>query len=357
MTSTTQAGDAVSEPFPIYTLAHKYMLYDVNVVSYVRAKYNIIGVLMGGLPQAPQQNVFLGIPLELMPEEARLLVEKGVAFIVDDVKAHRQGFMGNGMSTEERKAFQSALSRQGIAAAKDAERKGEDRKKEALNKKFGTSDWNDIPEDMLVPSAKRTAKKGKKPGSRLPASDGSEGSRAPSGTATPAEDEDSLFAPSMNSSSASRPPKAASRSSSLAPSAEPIPYAVTPTTSTPPLTPAPPRPDEALPPPDVPASYPLFKHLHEKSYFLAPGLRFGCQYMAYPGDPLRFHSHFLCNGMDWDQEFDLLDLVGGGRLGTGVKKGFLIGGEEKDAVTGEVKGNDVESEGKVRTFCVEWGGM
>ena len=95
---------------------------------------------------------------------------------------------------------------------------------------------------------------------------------------------------------------------------------------------------------------------------MAPGLRFGCQYMAYPGDPLRFHSHFLCNGMDWDQEFDLQDLVGGGRLGTGVKKGYLIGGQVKAGsavadVNGQSAPQSEEEKDIVRTFCIEWGGM
>lgn len=77
--------------------------------------------------------------------------------------------------------------------------------------------------------------------------------------------------------------------------------------------------------------------------------------MAYPGDPLRFHSHFLCVGKQWDEEFDLMDLIGGGRLGTGVKKGFLIGGVE-ETLEEEERGS-VEDSDDVRTFCVEWGGM
>lgn len=36
------------------------------------------GCLIGTLPQVPQQNVFLGLPLELMIEEAALLLEKGM---------------------------------------------------------------------------------------------------------------------------------------------------------------------------------------------------------------------------------------------------------------------------------------
>lgn len=345
MASSSQAAATVAEPFPIFTVAHKYILYDVDTVSHARAKHNITGVLIGGLPQAPQQNVFSGIPLELMPEEARLLVEKGVAYLVDDVKAHKDNMLGNGLAPEERRAFQNALRKQGGAAAKDAERKMEDRKNAALEKKFGSSDWNDIPEDMLISNGKKGGKKGKRAGSRTPVAN----STAASGAATPAEEVESLFTPPVGSAPPpSGPPKSTPVTPAATSSSEPTPWGVTPTTSTPPLNPIPPPPQEALPLPDVPTSYPLFKHLHEKSYFMSPGLRFGCQYTAYPGDPLRFHSHFLCSGMGWEEEFDLLDIVGGGRLGTGVKKGYLIGGQEVD---------EGETDKGVRTFCIEWGGM
>ena len=79
--------------------------------------------------------------------------------------------------------------------------------------------------------------------------------------------------------------------------------------------------------------------------------------MAYPGDPLRFHSHFLCNGLEWDEEFDLLGLVGGGRLGTGVKKGFLIGGRADGLNDADSKKSDIDSGSAVRSFCIEWAGM
>ncbi|KAG6331175.1 hypothetical protein ID866_7912, partial [Astraeus odoratus] len=45
-------------------------------------------MLTGTLPHLSQQNVFLGVPLLLMPEEVVLLVEKGFAYLVDDKKAH-----------------------------------------------------------------------------------------------------------------------------------------------------------------------------------------------------------------------------------------------------------------------------
>jgi len=333
----------IPEPFPIFTLAHKYMLYDVNVVTYIRQKYNVCGVLIGGLPQAPQQNVFLGIPLELMPEEARLLVDKGAAYVADDVRSHKQGFLDNGLSVDEQKAFQASLSKQGQAAAKDVGRRADERKKAALTKKLGADNWNDIPEDMLLPSTRRGKKKGGARG----------GHQTPTREAQ--EDGESLFGPPGEPivKNTDGPPKA----SYVIPTGSSVgrlEFAITPTTSHPPLRATVPTADHAPHIPEVPQSYPLYKHLHEEGYFMAPGLRFGCQYTAYPGDPLRFHSHFLCNGMDWDDEFDLLDIVGGGRLGTGVKKGFLVGGVEQKDSTETVQ---AAHEKPVRAFCIEWGGM
>lgn len=54
-----------------------------------------------------------------------------------------------------------------------------------------------------------------------------------------------------------------------------------------------------------------------------------------------------------------MDIVGGGRLGTGVKKGFLIGGSEPDSIGGTTGGNKDgnEDEGRIRTFSIEWAAM
>ncbi|KAK4617531.1 putative tRNA-splicing endonuclease subunit tsp-4 [Fulvia fulva] len=336
MASTT-SDQAVTEPVAIFKLANRYMIYDVNVATYLRREHNIIGVLGGTLPQASQQNVFLGMPLQLMPEEARLLVQKGVAHIVDDVAAHKRNFLGQGMSAEERKAYQSALRKQGQGAAMEQVKKSEDRKKAALQKKGATENWNDIPDDMFTPRVRKPKKEDKKKEDE-PVIGG--------GGGVVADEDDSLFDTRINPASANG---ARSRASSNGSTAGPEPYGVTPTISYPPMQVDRPQPSETVELPEAQDSYPLYKHLHENGYFMAPGLRFGCQYMAYPGDPLRFHSHFLCNGLGWDEEFDLQGLVGGGRLGTGVKKGFLLGGDEADTAEGK--------DGNVRAFCVEWAGM
>jgi len=358
--STVTGTPEVSEPFPIFLVANRYVLYDINTISHVRRAHHITGVLIGGLPQAPQQNVFLGVPLELMPEEARLLVEKGVAFVVDDVAAHKHAFLEGGLGADEKKVFLRNIKKQGVDATKVQQKAAVDRKMDALRKiqeKKG-GDWNDIPEDMLVSGPRKP--KGKKtrgqPGVSQPTSGTSTPNPGTSGRSTPLSppsnpdgNDESLFGPPSSSKPTQAMPAPVPVDNLDADSDG---LKITPTTSYPPLRALPPpRADnDTQPLPEVGASYPLFRHMHNKDYFLAPGLRFGCQYMAYPGDPLRFHSHFLCNGMAWDDEFDLLDIVGGGRLGTGVKKGFLVGGEEG-------KRPDQDAQGSVRAFCIEWSGM
>jgi tRNA-splicing endonuclease subunit Sen34 len=303
---------SVSEPFPISKVTNRYFLYDINTITYIRREYHICGVMIGGIPQIPQQNVFLGIPLELMPEEARLLVEKKAGYIVDDVESHDGGTRG--LQEAEKEAFRKDLELQGKHAAKRSQKLAKDRQDKALK---GMKDRGEaIRQSLKDATVKENVEC--------------------SAEAAAGKEDSSLFDDAQS---------LASTSTQTRPAQE---WAVTPTTSIPPLQTHP--IDPPLPLPETPTSYPLFKHLHTNGYYMSPGLRFGCQYSVYPGDPLRFHSHFLAVGAGWDEELSLLDIIGGGRLGTGVKKGYLLGGTpDSDAA------KDID--GKVRTFCIEWGGM
>ncbi|KAJ5312382.1 hypothetical protein PENANT_c027G05010 [Penicillium antarcticum] len=311
-------------PIPISYVSGRYLLFSIDAVTYLRREHNICGVLIGTLPQIPQQNVFLGLPLELMPEEARLLVDKGVACIVDENKAHDSM---NTLLEEDRRRYLHDLQAQGLHASRlHADRK-EQQKEQALKNRLNDKNAN--------PKAKAAA---------AAAVQAQTPENVPS---TPSKKDDAVvdlfaaedpFTPSKDTASASTPSQDA--------------MGITPATSYPPLS-IPPS-SSHLSAPAVPPSYPLFAHLHSRGYFLSPGLRFGCQYTAYPGDPLRFHSHFLVVSYDWDENIDLMDLIVGGRLGTGVKKGFLIGGAKKTLDDVESEADRVDS---VRTFSLEWAGM
>ncbi|XPS99866.1 tRNA-intron lyase [Ascochyta lentis] len=515
------APKEVSEPFPISCVAGRHLLFDVDIISHVRRNHNICGVLVGTIPNLSQQNVFLGIPLELMPEEARVLVEGGHAYIVDDVETHRQGFQE--MSRADRMKYLAEMDRQGVEAANESLAAQERKKDVALKKKglrkeaetetapsvadstatvessaFAPSVTDSTASDATVhvdlpsptgsglgfimkgsgflehaspvnassiasaPSESSSTvasdlessfvdlgsiMKGSSflgPSSVVAKSEVSEGDaqsgndaltssprtfnssssfsdlgsimkgssfldpvptevkierveleeatpllvKEDEGTAEEVEVEEAQLVEAMlnefeaqtvedpqeiaSATTEARPERAedpeevdpsATETSLFDPEpATSIPTAkstssksvfsqrqyITPTTSTPPL-PTPPK-DESRPLPAVPKSYPLFRFLHSHGYFFMPGLRFGCNYSVYPGDPLRYHSHFLATGLGWDEKFDLLDIVGGGRLGTGTKKAYMVGGEDPKAPKEDGKG-------PVRAFSVEWASM
>lgn len=323
MTSMSFDLPSVDEPFPISLIHNRYLLFSINAITYIRRVHHITGVLIGSIPQIPQQNVFLGVPLQLMPEEARLLVEKGAAFVVDDCKVHEEGLRG--LTQSERLEYVRELQREGAQTAKLIQARKGEQSERAL-------------EQMEERKAKTNSAMITNTRENLPLEEEEN------------EEESTQFI--FPSAAQNRVPTPAPSQHTRMPTSHTSGYPITPTTSYPPLRT--PTQSLSLPLPEVPSSYHLFAHLHSRGYFISPGLRFGCQYLVYPGDPLRFHSHFLATGMQWDEEIDLLDLVGGGRLGTGVKKGYLIGGVEEEDGNGA---DGLTGEGKVRTFCIEWGGM
>lgn len=52
------------------------LLLDIQTL---RVEHHICGILTGTLPQVGQQNVFLGLPLMLLPEEVVLLVKNSTS--------------------------------------------------------------------------------------------------------------------------------------------------------------------------------------------------------------------------------------------------------------------------------------
>lgn len=199
----------------------RVIVWDINHIKLLRENYNICGVLTGVLPQFPQQNVFQGLPLQLMPEDVKYLRECGAIELVDDALAQSSNFEDEG-----------AVERSSRAV-----------------KLGGVSSKPQVP-----------------------------------------------------------------------------------------LTTSYELPDEA--------GYTIFKYLIKRGYYLLPGLRFGCQYMAYPGDIVRYHSHFNVQAFYWNQKFPILEITGCGRLGTTVKKCWVVGAKPPDSEIDEP-----------RIFSVEWAGF
>jgi tRNA-splicing endonuclease subunit Sen34 len=331
------ALDAPQLPIRISKVTDRYLLFDIDDVMYLRRNHGICSPFVGTMPQAQQQNAFLGLPIELMAEEAKVLVEKKVAYVVDDSVFHPSKIAS--LDGPTRAAYLQTLGRDGKSAAMAARELSESKRA------------------AQAEHVKSKGKKGKKQSSKNSvAQDGAEDlvvtASAPENT-----EETSLFDSPGSSTPKRAPPPA--------PALEAWP--ITSTTSGAMLD-SPLEDEDTSYLVDAPPGYPLYAHLQDKGYYMMPGLRFGCDYNVYPGDPLRFHSHFQATHYGWNEEINLLDLITGGRLGTNVKKAYLIGGEvpPKDV-------NDKVKEGEkapkaagsstssvvppVRAFSIEWAAM
>ncbi|KAK1256427.1 hypothetical protein MKX07_008686 [Trichoderma sp. CBMAI-0711] len=276
----------------IANISGRYLVFDPDAVSALRRRANTNGTLVGTTPQQPTQNIFLGLPIELRPEEVDALVRAGVAYVVDDVAAHKSALLSLG--PDERRAYIGSLRSRKLAAHKV---------------------FAEMTAHKASVAATKANKKKRDPG----ASEGGGGGGKLDGSS----------AYSRNSQVTS--------------------LGVTPTSSVNYVS-----PDAYA----LPAEHnrdsergALCQFMLSNGYYMTPGLRFGARYSVYPGDPLRFHAHFMANEYGWEEEIPILDIVGGGRLATAVKKAFLIGGREPSATRPD------SALPSVRSFSIEWAGM
>jgi tRNA-splicing endonuclease subunit Sen34 len=280
------------ERIRISKVAGRYLVFDPDHVARLRRNHNVCSLPVGTVPQNPTQNIFLSLPLEIPGEEARALVDEGVAYLADEPLEHLRALQ----SPSRKLAYVESLKRQRLAAERVS----------------------------VIDRAKKTAESERRRRT---------GSSRKSATPDIEGDGTALFEGRYDVGAARK---------ILAPSS----FAVTPNTSRELVT----LEVGNNSPLEPPSSGPLYNLLHGAGYYMTPGLRFGASYSVYPGDPLRYHAHFLANQYDWDQEVDILDLVASGRLATAVKKGFLVGGEKPKASNGSC-------ENSARAFSIEWAGM
>lgn len=265
------------EKFPIFVVAGGTgLIYEIETLKHLREQYHICGTLTGILPEFPQQNVFQGLPLQLMPEDVKLLVDElNVAYLVDDRQAHQNAVLS--VTKEDLEEIQRCQAKELAAVAEKEQEASWIQKKLILEK-------HNQPTDEKAKARYLASLKG---------------------PSAPTKHEISTTTKNIPSY-----PMFARRSTEVSYS----------------------QPEKS--------NYMIFRHLQALGYYLSPGLRFGGQFLAYPGDPLRFHSHYIVNGYYWEEEIPILDIIRGGRLATNVKKSWVVGGEDAN--------------GDVKVFSIEW---
>jgi len=70
--------------------------------------------------------------------------------------------------------------------------------------------------------------------------------------------------------------------------------------------------------------YRVYLDLWEKGYYLTTGAKFGGDLLAYPGDPVKYHSFYIVIIIPWGKKVVPFDIISAGRLGATVKKTALL---------------------------------
>ncbi|KAM0792264.1 hypothetical protein ACM66B_004956 [Microbotryomycetes sp. NB124-2] len=308
------------EPVRLLVSNQRAYVWDVQDVQKLRVQHHVCGHLTGTLPQLGQQNVFLGLPLLLLPEEVVTLVSNNLAVLVDDVAAHRRATpeQARAYALQRDKAIESQIrlsqqaEQQKHAQMADmiARKREEKRRKQALERQAQAN----AGQDMQGQAGREEL-----------------------------DEKLELFVPDkVDGSDTTGPPPALSEATSTAPQAlrpsdHPHTIVIQPSSLDLPWY----DPEGATYAslnagkeagvwhyPETPLQQTrcdVFQDLWKKGYFMGGGLRFGGDFLVYPGDPLRYHSHFTLTVLLTPRTTIMpLDLVAYGRLATAVKKAHLL---------------------------------
>ncbi|XP_043272962.1 tRNA-splicing endonuclease subunit Sen34 [Venturia canescens] len=66
--------------------------------------------------------------------------------------------------------------------------------------------------------------------------------------------------------------------------------------------------------------YKTYKDLWERGFYVSSGEKFGGDFLAYPGDPIMFHSLFIIECKDKDKDITIMELAGQCRVACHVRK-------------------------------------
>ncbi|XP_023207747.1 tRNA-splicing endonuclease subunit Sen34 [Xiphophorus maculatus] len=259
------------------------LLWRLQDLKAVRSE-GLVGALLGSLPRTPRQNVRLGRPLLLLPEEERLLGERGGAAALP---AQNQEAAAGELQQRYTEEQQRSFEEQSVLALEDRE--------SALVRAMTSSSGSDPASDEALQH-------------RL-------------------LDLEQNF--SFPRSALAVQLSTARAGLSHCPEARAFLEADWPI--------------RAQRCPRREARFQVFRDLRGRGFFLTSAGKFGGDFLVYPGDPLRFHAHFIAICLALDESVCLLDVLCAARLGSNVKKTVLLCSPAPD--------------GPVRYTSLQWSGM
>ncbi|KAG8434077.1 hypothetical protein GDO86_012449 [Hymenochirus boettgeri] len=304
----------------LHLLDGKVFVWKAEDVQVIREQHGLVGNLVGALVRKPRQNNRLGLPLQLLPEEARLLVEIGAASVVHSCLSNK----------EQQNDDNSEMVSAGSSLTNDGEplHTGEDAYEQYLSesykeqRNFALKDKRRTLESLADRIAEgRTRRK------RQRCEQAGESNELPAlGPIKELQNlEENFIFPKeamMIHLPTARTAVGNVKEVDLNQASAHWPYYGQETHE---------------------VRYKVFRNLWQKGYFLTNGSKFGGDFLVYPGDPMRFHAHYIVICYPYKKEIPLSDIISAGRLGTNVKKTVLLCSADK--------------EGAVTFTSLQWSGL
>ncbi|KAH9494472.1 tRNA-splicing endonuclease subunit Sen34 [Bulinus truncatus] len=292
----------------IFYVHGSFFLWNAEDVQMLREECRIIGKLTGCLPRAPRQNNYLGLPLQLMPEEAKLLVDIDAAVLVEEDPVEEDMLKIRGKAFKEvrevnfkiqQKLYQECRQEAVRHRLKDiiAGKKAKKRKLDhASNSHEDISTKNSS--DALISASTSSQKQDEHLSS----------SSLQSKEVVADDEEDKLTVEDIVKSETSAQ------------------HALVQIFTENPWTQSVhvyedweyPNTEREL------IRYLVFRDLWRKGFFMTSGSKFGGDFLVYPGDPARYHSHYIAICKDQYDEIPSLEIVSLGRLASNVRKTALL---------------------------------
>nr|XP_002123488.1 tRNA-splicing endonuclease subunit Sen34-like [Ciona intestinalis] len=292
------AEDGSCEPnIEIYYCHGKVLIWDQSVVSFIRKKHRIVGSNVGCLTTKPRQNAQFGLPLQLTNIEAKYLLEHCNACLLDSSvfppyvdleeeaeKSKRklqeqyeiQTILKQNLKLDEIKNMKGLIKNGKISKQKQRKMISEDKE---LNKQDGTITETNSEEVFNEKQFKQFAESELKKVERY----GQEQTWIKM-------EHKSKFSSFMQKIDHTKI-KLTEEESKL---------------------------------------YLIFCDLHNQGYFLTDGVKFGGNFLVYPGDPGLYHSTYILLHIPYEKEISATEFATFGRLASSVKKTLLLASIDKE---------------------------
>jgi len=322
----------------IYLSHGSLFVWSAEDAQMLREECRIVGQLTGCLARAPRQNGHLGLPLQLMPEEAKLLVDIDAAVIVREKQPPGKVWRAR---AEACKGMREGNTR-------TQQRLYRESRKDEIKRKMGTIIAGKKAKKQKLQNAAKESKNLNKDGSENPSEDISNGSdnkevsekesdtscadisltepdvatgHGPEGTHSEGgEGEKDQKEKDLTVEDVMKGDSETDARHTLVQIFTENPWK---------------RKVQPVGDFDFPRTgherirYTVFKDLWRKGYYMTSGAKFGGDFLVYPGDPAKYHSHHIALCVSSEKPLPMLDIICQGRLASNVRKTAILCSVEK----------------------------